>query len=166
MRFDATTEYAASAEKVGAMLANPEYVTKKVEASGPLSFESSVEGDASGPFVVRTRRDMPTDRVPEKFRKFVGASIGMKFDESWSAPAADGGRAGTITLDIVGAPAKANGTATLTPTGPDSCQIVYTGDVKVSIPLIGAKIESVAAGVVQQAVNAEARVGTEWLTQH
>lgn len=165
MRFEAATDYPASAEAVATMFADPEYVRLKVAASGATSSTEEVTPAADGGFTVTTKRAMPTDRVPAKFRSFVGNSVEMRFIEVWSAAAADGRRTATITLDIIGAPGRATGTAVLDPRGADASAVRYEGEVKVSIPLVGAPIERAAVGAVQGALNAERRVGLEWLTQ-
>lgn len=165
MRFDAATDYPVSATRVADMLSNPEYVRRKVDASGALSSTTEVAPGAGGTFTVTTRRAMPTDQIPANFRRFVGSSIDVRFVEVWSAPDPDGRCTATITLEILGAPARANVTAILVPVGVDASRITYAGEVKVTVPLVGAPIERAAVGAVQDALDAERRVGLEWLSE-
>ncbi|QGH70245.1 DUF2505 domain-containing protein [Pseudactinotalea sp. HY158] len=162
MRFDATITYPAPADRVAAMLADPEYVRRKVAASGATNPSQDITGDAGGDFTVSTTRTMPADLIPERYRKFVPGGVTMTFVETWSVPASDGARTGTLTLTIAGAPAKAAGTSTLRPTG-QGCELSYTGDVKVRLPIVGASIESAAVRAVERAMSVEREVGLEWL---
>lgn len=162
MRFDAETTYPATAQRVGEMLADPEYVRRKVAASGATSVREQVDGDAAGSFVVTTTRTLPPEVVPERYRRFVPGGVTLTFVESWSAPAADGARTGTLTLTIAGAPAKASGTSRLVPTATGT-RLTYAGDVAVRIPIVGSSIENAAVRAVDRALAVERDVGLDWL---
>lgn len=162
MRFDATLTYPASPERVSAMLADPEYVRRKVAASGATTASQEVTGDATGSFTVTTTRTMPAHMIPERYRGFARGGVTMTFVEAWSAPEPDGARTGTLTLTIAGAPAKAAGTSRLRPTR-EGCELTYAGDVKVRLPLVGQSIETAAVRSVDKAMAIEHEVGMEWL---
>lgn len=161
MKFDARIDYPAETEAVAAMLADEEFVRRKVEASGAL--ESSVEVLREGEaFTVTTRRQMPTDQVPSAFRSLVGQRLDVRLVEAWQEPHADGSRSGTLSLDIVGVPVSVRGRMTLHPTDAGAEQS-FAGDITASIPLFGRPIEKAAAGAVDKVLAVERRIGLEFL---
>ena len=81
---------------VATMYADEDYTAIRRETLGANSADSTVDGDPSGAFTVRTELTMPTDRVPDIVRPFVGSSVTIREEQSWSAPAPDGSRTGTM----------------------------------------------------------------------
>ncbi len=161
--FQATITYDASVEAVAAMLADPAFVERKVAASRPLSSAVDVTTAADGGFTVTTQRALPTDDLPSAVQNLIGRSIELRLVEAWGPAQADGGRAGTVTLDVVGKPASARGTARLGSGGPGQSVLVYDGQVEARIPLVGRKIEEQAVAQVQTVLELERAVGTAWL---
>ena len=161
MRFDATIDYPADVHTVAAMLADEEFVRRKIAASGALDSSQEVlrEGQA---FTITTRRRMPTDQVPSSFRSLVGQSLDVRLVEAWEAPEADGSRAGTLSLDIVGAPVRVIGRMALTPQGEGTVQS-FSGDISASVPFFGKPIEKAAAGAVDKVLAVERSIGLEFL---
>lgn len=161
MQFESTIEYPADVETVAAMLADEEFVRRKIEASGALDSSQEVlrEGQA---FTVTTRRKLPTDQVPASFRSLVGQSLDVRLVEAWEAPHADGSRAGTLSLDIVGAPVSVRGRMSLRPAGSATVQ-TFAGDITASVPLFGRPIERAAAGAVDKVLAVERRIGLDFL---
>lgn len=164
MHLRATISYDADVTRVGRMLADPEFVEAKLRASGALSHHANVVGDADRGFTVTTRREMPTDAIPAQFRSFVGTTLEIRHVEAWEPAGADG-RAGTVVLEIVGAPVRFSGRLHLAPSGAGST-VVVEGDLKASVPLFAAAVEQAAAGAVQQALAGEEKAGAAWLASH
>ncbi|CAM3359205.1 DUF2505 domain-containing protein [Occultella aeris] len=165
MRFDAAIDYPADTTRVARMFADPEFVRRKVEATGATSTAIEVTPGDDGGFTVLTRRSTPTDRIPTALRSFVGASIDVRFVEVWQGADADGRRSGTFTMDVAGAPAGATGTTELEPTGAAGSRVRYDGDAKVNVPFLGAPVERAVVEAVQNVLDAERRVAQEWLTE-
>lgn len=161
MRFDATIDYPADVQTVATMLADEEFVRRKLAASGALdsSYDVLREGEA---FTITTRRTMPTDQVPSRFRSLVGQSLDVRLVEAWEAPQADGTRSGTLALDIAGVPVRATGRMLLRPSGEGSSQS-FSGDVTASIPLFGKPIEKAAADAVDKVLAVERSIGLDYL---
>ncbi|MEE6287581.1 DUF2505 domain-containing protein [Georgenia sp. MJ173] len=164
MRFDATIDYPADIDRVARMLSDEEFVRAKIAATGALdsTLEVSRDGDA---FTVTTRRQLPTDQVPAKFRSFVGQCLDVRLVEAWQAPGPDGARNGTLAIDIVGVPVRVAGRMTLVPGAQGSVQTI-SGDITASIPLFGGPIEKAAAGAVGKVTAVERRIGLEYLAAH
>ncbi|MCM3662472.1 DUF2505 domain-containing protein [Georgenia satyanarayanai] len=162
MRFDATIDYPADMDTVAAMLADEEFVRRKIAASGALDSTQEViwEGEA---FTVTTRRQMPTDQVPSSFRSLVGQSLDVRLVEAWQAPHPDRTRTGTLSLDIAGAPVRVIGRMSLQP-GPDGGTVQsFSGDITASVPFFGKPIEKAAAGAVDQVLAVERSIGLDFL---
>ncbi|MGY4643154.1 DUF2505 domain-containing protein [Cellulomonas sp. URHB0016] len=148
------------------MLADPEYVHLKLAASGALDQHVDVTGSPQDAFTVTTRRSLPTDSIPAHLRGFVGSSLDVRHVEAWEAAGADGGRVGTVVVEIAGAPVRLTGRASLQPAGAGASQLVYEGDLHAAVPLFGAAVEQAAAGAVQGALSAEEAVAAQWLADH
>ncbi|PFG40758.1 uncharacterized protein DUF2505 [Georgenia soli] len=161
MRFTATTAYPADVETVAAMLSTREFVERKMTEAGALSTTCEVVRDGAA-FTVTTRAELPTASVPTALRSLVGDSLEVRLVEAWQAPAADGSRTATMSVDIQGVPARISGTQRLAPTMA-GCEQTYDGDVSASVPLFGEPIEKAAVGTVDQVVAVERRLGLEHL---
>ncbi|MFP5335550.1 MAG: DUF2505 domain-containing protein [Actinomycetes bacterium] len=162
MRVEDTIHYEATPDEVAAMLADPEFVERKLVATHAIRHEIDVTGDAAGAFTVTTRRTMPTSDLPDVAQKFVGESLDVRQVEAWEAPAADGSRAGTLVVEIVGDPMRLTGTLRLAPDAGGTTETL-AGDLKASVPIIGGKLEKAAEPAFMAAIRTEHRVGREWL---
>jgi len=98
-----------------------------------------------------------TDRIPSFAQRLVGNEIRFVQEESWTSPSG-----ADIHVTIPGKPGEMNGATTLTQTGNDVVQHIDL-TVKVSIPLVGGKVEDLVAGFVGKAFDAENKVGVKWL---
>lgn len=163
MHFLATAAYPASAADVAQLFSTPEFVDAQIVASRASEGKKTLTGSAPGAFTVETVRTMPPDMVPSQFRSFVSSGIVLTMKESWQEARADGHRTGTIEVSISGVPARAQGTCTLSPSGADSCELTYEGDLRVSVPLFGGKIEKSAVGAVKQVMELERDLAVDWL---
>jgi len=67
-----------------------------------------------------------------------------------------------MTLSVPGKPGSMTGTITLTEAAGVTTETI-DGDIKVSIPLVGGKLEGVIADLFTTALQVEQEVGTAWL---
>ncbi|MFZ5871845.1 MAG: DUF2505 domain-containing protein [Actinomycetota bacterium] len=162
MRVEDEIHYPVSPAEVAAMLADPEFVERKMVATHALSHDVEVVGTADGAFTVTTRRTMPTSDLPDLARSFVGETIDVRQVEAWEAAAPDGSRAGTVVVEVLGAPLRLTGTLRLAPDGGGTTETL-AGDLKASVPLVGSKLEKAAEPAFMAAVRKEHEVGKEWL---
>ena len=77
--------------------------------------------------------------------------------EEWSSPTE-----ARFEVSIPGKPGEMIGTARLVQSGPDAVETVSL-DVRISIPLVGGKLEDLVAGLMRDAFRAENKVGLKWL---
>lgn len=165
MALAASTTLTASPQRVTDVFTNEEFIQHVSFTVGGTLKSFEINGETTGAFTTKTVRTLPTDRMPDIAKKFVGASLTVTQEESWSAPAADGSRVNAIKLSVAGAPVNVSATQKLTPAG-ESTVVDLAGSVTSSIPFLGAKIASAAEPVIGKALNLQATLAQEWLNSH
>lgn len=155
MHLHETLEVPTDAHRAARLLAEPALAEAVARQVGALAHDVAVTGTPDGAFTVSTRLTLPTDDVPAHLRGLVGARIVVHQVEAWRAPAADGARSGTVTVEIPGAPVRVTGTVTLAPVAADACRLEHEGDVRASVPLFGSMVEQAAAGALRRALAAQ-----------
>jgi Protein of unknown function (DUF2505) len=165
VRFTAQLSYDTPPDAVFAMLADQRFQDLKLEGTGALDHSSKIT-QADGTTLITTSRTLPTDRVPDAFRTLLGGKLVVEQTESWTAPAADLSRTGTVAATIPGAPLKMTGTLALRPDGHGGTIETVMADLKASVPLIGGRIEKAAEPALRSAIEVEQRIGREWLASH
>ncbi|MFW6775991.1 DUF2505 domain-containing protein [Nocardioides sp. CPCC 205120] len=145
--------YDAPLADVRAMLLDEDFRTAVAKEQRALRSTVSVEGEA-----VRFETVQPAAGIPSFAKKFVGDEIVVVQQETWGATKAD------IHVTIPGKPGEMKGTATLRETGTGTTETVDL-EVKVSIPLVGGKIEGLIADMLVKALKAENRAGRAWLAK-
>jgi len=154
MRYDGAT-----VEQIHTMLATPDF--REAVCEYQRYPERTVEITPAGESMkVRVDQYRPADEVPSFAKKLVGAKINILQEETWhSVTSAD------LSVSIPGKPGSMRGTITLA--GDDS-GVTETVDVevKVSMPLIGGKLEDFISGMLLRALKAENKVGVKWLAEH
>lgn len=164
MRVEDEIRYPAPPEVVVAMLADPAFVERKVAATHALSYDVDVVGTSQGGFTVTSRRTMPTDTLPDAARSFVGDTLDIRQVEAWEPASPDGSRAGSLVVEVVGAPLRLSGMLELSRDGDESVQRI-TGDLTSSVPLLGGRLEKAAYPAFIAAIRKEAEVGAAWLAR-
>ena len=166
MQFSTQVVFPASAGAVAEMFATEEYVREKIAASGATGGTVEVVPSPDGAVTITSRRNMPTTDIPATYRSLVGSSLEVHEVDAWEAPAPDGARRGTISLDVSGAPVRVTGTLELEATSDAQSVLRIAGDIKASVPFFGKAIERALADSVERAADVERQVGLRWLAQH
>ena len=143
-------------DAVYAMLADPAYRKAVGDYQHVVDFSCQITPTGSG-MDVRLEQAHGTDRIPGFAQKLVGHEIRFVQQETWASPTG-----ADIHVTIPGKPGDMTGTTTLTQSGDDVVQRIDLA-VKVSIPLVGGKVEELIAGFVTKAFDAENKVGVKWL---
>ncbi len=152
--------YDADPATVYTMYLDPAFVQEKNERTGGNNVSVKVTKKGKGSEIV-VSRSLPA-QLPAFAKKLIGETIDTIQTDVWQAPNDDASRDGTIEITFGGAPIAAEGTFRLEVLGKGSVCIVEI-NVKVSVPFIGGKVESVAGEQVIRAINAEESIGQEWL---
>jgi hypothetical protein len=143
-------------DAVYAMLADPAYRKAVGEYQKVTDFACDITPSGSG-MKVRLEQAHATDQIPSFAQRLVGSEIRFVQEETWTSPTG-----ADIHVVIPGKPGDMSGGASLTQSGDDVLQRIDL-DVKVSIPLVGGKVEDLIAGFVGKAFDAENKVGVKWL---
>jgi len=148
----------ATVEQVRAMLADPAF---REEVCASQHYQRyTVDIDGSGHLMtVNIDQARPTEGVPSFAKKFVGSDVHIVQHEEWtSATEAD------LEVTIPGKPGDMRGTIRLVDTGDGVTETVHV-DIRVSLPLVGGRIEGLISDLLTQALEAENRVGRKWLAR-
>jgi hypothetical protein len=159
MRFSHELSYDASPDEVRAMIADPAFRERVCEAMHASSYDVSVTSSSTGSgesVTVVVDQTQPARGIPSYATRLLGDEIRIIQRETWT----DASR-GSLTLEIPGKPGTFDGTVVLT--GDSSTVETVDGEVKVRVPLVGGKLESLVGDLFRAALGAEERVGRAWL---
>lgn len=165
MALSATTTLPHSVDSVAAVLVNEDFQRHVSQLVGGTLESFTVDGDVAGAFSATSVRTLPTTRLPEIARKFVGEHLKVTQVENWDAPAADGSRKSNISLKVAGAPVDVTAVQYLVADG-GSTRIELAGNVTSSVPFLGSKIADAAEPMVAKALNLQAAEAQAWLESH
>jgi hypothetical protein len=156
MEFRHDMTYDAALADVSAMLDDPAYRDRVIEAQGGVSgtFEITTDGDVTTAVVDQVQ---PAAGLPSYATRLVGPEINIVQREEWtSAEYAD------LHVTIPGKPGKMVGSISLVEDGGTTTETV-AGDIMVNIPLVGGKIEKLIADMLRKALRAEEQVARDYL---
>ena len=148
----------ATVHDVFAMFADPAYRKAVSEYQRVVDFDCRIAMNGDG-MDVRIEQAHGTDRIPGFAQKLVGSEIRFVQQETWESPSG-----ADLHVTIPGKPGDMTGTLTLSESGGVT---TYTAEVaiKVSIPLVGGKIESLIADMLRKALLAEGQVGRDYVSR-
>ncbi len=158
MRLTHEMSYDAPLAAVAAMLADPGYRDEVCTAQAATRTTVDIDGAGAGMSVL-VDQVQPAEGVPSFARKFVGEEMNIVQREVWTAlDHAD------LHVTIPGKPGDMNGSVALTESGGST---TYTVDVqiKVSIPLVGGKIEGLIGDMMRKALRVESKVAEDYLSR-
>ncbi len=163
MRFDSTADYDAPADAVFAIMSQTAFQDEKVAVTSDLGGPTQVtqRGDRT---VIRTERAYSSSVLPEVARRFVGERFTIVEEQNWGPANEAGDRTGRLEMHISGQLLTLVADLALRTTATGSHTSV-SGELKARIPLIGGKIESAAAPLIKDGVQAEATQIRRWLAR-
>ena len=153
MKFTHRAEYPATADEVWSVMCTQDFQNAKCEATTTGDWSSNVSTMVDQTKITSVRV-LPTDDLPDIARSFVGSTLTISEIQVWGPPAADGTRTADLQVHIKGAPMTLKGTVRLSPNASGSVQEI-SGELKVSVPLIGGKLEKVASEPLARAAQTE-----------
>jgi len=156
LRHDLT--YDATMVDVYAMLADPAFREEVCQEQRVLRSIVSVDADDAG-MEVTIDQVQAAKGIPSFAKKFVGDEINIVQQETWTSATE-----GRITVTIPGKPGEMKGSSRLTEAGGVTTHTVDL-DIKVSIPLVGGKIEGLISDLLLKALKVENRVGRAYLSR-
>jgi uncharacterized protein YndB with AHSA1/START domain len=155
MRMHLEHHYDADVETVFALITDADFMTRKYTAIGSTNVAVDKSEEAGGACELVMRRTVTVD-LPGFAKRVMTPSNTAIQTENWAAVQADGSRVCTYRVEIQGMPSTITGTVTLSADGAGTRQDI-DADVKVSIPLIGGKLEkfAVSTGTTDLAAQAD-----------
>jgi len=151
----------ASLDEVHGLALDDAFRSAVCVATGALEHRVDVRRAEDGSAVVTVERTMPAD-VPDFVRRFVGDTIRIVQTETWAPADGSHVRHADFSLQITGQPAGMSGALTLE-SSPEGVRELVRGDLRVSIPFLGKKIEAEIAKGIMAAAAKEEQVGRKWL---
>ncbi len=164
MRITERIEHSATPEQVHAMLIDPAFQEERCRRSGSLHHEVEVEVTDEGPIVV-TRRQMPTQDLPDVAKRFVGSTLELVETVRWGSSDAEGDWEAAYTLQVESTPVSMVGGIHLWPDGAGTVHAV-DGELSAHVPLVGGRIERAVQPLIATAWELETRLSQEWLASH
>lgn len=149
--------YDAPLIAVGEMLMDAAFREQVCDAQRALRKTVSVGQDGGGMKVV-VDMVQATEGIPGYATRLVGDEIQLVQTERWSD--IENAR---IEVVIPGKPGQMSGTLALRESGGTTTETVDM-EIRVGIPLVGGKIESLIADLMRKALRAENAVGRQYLT--
>lgn len=156
MKFQHEVTYDATTEDTYAMLADPAYRQRVCAAQQGSSCKVSVEPADDG-MSVTVEQSRSTVDLPSFAKKVVGDQVTIRQEEKWNGP-----EQARLDVSIPGKPVRLTGTLNLEARRSGSAKVVE-GDLKVSIPMVGGKLEKSIADVLHAALDGEQKVASRWL---
>lgn len=145
-----------SVEQVSEMLGSTAFREAVCDAQHVVRRDVTITGNGAGR-VVTLDYSHATDKVPAVAKKLVGSEIQIIQKETWPTSTN-----GDVVVTIPGKPGDVKGTVALAQVGDDVVQSVRLA-IKVSVPLMGGKIEDMLVDLLGKALAKEHEVGRAWL---
>lgn len=160
MELKQSASYDATPEEIFAIVSDRTFREQACEKTKALSYEVTVT-ESGGDTVVRVKREMPSDDVPDIARKFVGSTLTVVQTETWHPAGPDGSREADVRGEIPGTPVSLKGTSRIAAAGGETVQSIDL-DVKVAVPLIGKKIEPFVVNAIRSGLVKEHELAHAW----
>ena len=162
MALNASTTLPYDAATVTGVFTDEAFLKHVSEHVGGTLKSVTVDGDTASAFTLTAVRTLPTKRLPEMARKFVGDSLTVTQTEQWAAPLPDGSRVAKISMSVAGVPLSVDAEQRLVAVDA-ATRVELTGTVSSSIPFMGSKIASAAEPMIGKALNLQASEASKWL---
>ena len=158
MELSHTHRYAASPAAVQQMLTDAQFRRRVCERQKALTHDVTVTGTGPGAQVV-VRQTQAMAGAPAVATKLTGDTVSLEQREVWrTATAAD------LSISLPGKPVELrNGRLTLTERPDGGCDQVVSGELRVKVPLVAGKLESLLSDVLRAGMRRQAEVGDAWL---
>lgn len=140
-RMEVSDHFDADVETVYRLVSDPEFIERKYADQGATDI--AIETDERGGDPRHVIKRKVTIDLPGFARKVMQPTNTVVQVDDWAAADAAGRRVCTYTVEVQGVPSKITGTVTLTPDAGGTRQDIRA-EVKVSIPLLGGKLEGFA----------------------
>ena len=164
MKINRTLRYDLPPDEARAMSCDPAFQERKCADAGALDWNVRVTEQPGGATIISTRRTLPTTGFPSMLRKLLPPGMVSTEVIEWAADAEpDGSRTAKLKVEFHGAPAALSGTIRVSPTEAGGSLVSIDADFKAGVPLIGGKVEKLAAPIILDVIDSEQRTGQAWV---
>lgn len=150
-------------DRVYAALTDQAFLRARLRRLGGKSSELSSFSIEGGTTLYTLRQTVDAEHLPSLARRVIRGDLVIERTESWTV--VGGQYDGTVEGAVPGTPASVRGVTTLLDTEIGS-EMVLTGTVKVSMPLVGGKLEELIVDQLVELLGAEGRFTQSWLESH
>jgi hypothetical protein len=169
MRIRSEHRYPADIDRVFLVLGQEAFHEQVCRSTGAVDFQVRIHQEratqADVPeIVIQIERTMPTDRVPDFVRSFVGTRLRISETYRWWPSEGEGTRPGEVTVQVHGAPVRLVATLRLS-AETSGCLYTVDGELTASIPFLGSRVTKAAEPAVRAAIDAQHTVAESWLRE-
>lgn len=158
-RFEHRASFPAPVDTVYSTLVDEAFLSARLRDIGGKAAALLEHVTSDDGATIRLRQGVDAQRLPGAVRSILSGDLVVEREERWR------GHESTGRATISGVPAEIRSQGRLVSRG-DGTELVTSAEVKVSIPLIGGKIEKVVAEQVTKLLAAEAEYAEKWLAEH
>lgn len=148
-----THRFDADVETVYQLMADKDFMIRKYADQGATDIEVDSDEREGGPKIV-SRRKVTID-LPGFAKKVMAPTNTVVQTDEWASADDAGRRVCRYKVEVQGVPSRIDGTVTLSPDGEGTREDVIA-EVKVSIPLLGGKLEKFAVESGVKTIDQEA----------
>jgi len=159
MRFTKAIEMPGGLDAVRDVLLDRAFREEVAREAGASEVRVDVDRAEDGSATATIDTAQPTTGMPSLATKFLGGELRIHQEEHWASPTR-----GTLLVEIPGQPGRVKGSVTLEESGGVTVQTV-DAEIKVSIPLLGGKIEKLIGSVLGHVLKIQAAKAGEWLSR-
>ncbi|RDI29949.1 DUF2505 domain-containing protein [Lentzea flaviverrucosa] len=145
-----------SAEKVYGAMVDETYLRDRLAAIGGKDAQLVTYSSTGEKTSYQLKQGVPAEHVPSAVKAALGGDLVIQRTETWAAGA------GTVEVAVGGVPGRLDGSFTVLDNGSGS-KLTLSGEVKVSIPFLGGKIEKLIAEQVAVLLDKENEFTSQWL---
>ncbi|SDL60656.1 Protein of unknown function [Lentzea albidocapillata subsp. violacea] len=145
-----------SAEKVYGAMVDETYLRDRLAAIGGKDAQLVTYSSTGEKTSYQLKQGVPAEHVPSAVKAALGGDLVIQRTETWAAGA------GTVEVAVNGVPGRLEGSFTVLDNGSGS-KLTLSGEVKVSIPFLGGKIEKLIAEQVAVLLDKENEFTSQWL---
>ena len=157
-----THHFDADVETVYALMSDPDFCMRKYADAGATDIEVDSDRRDDGP-TLTSKRKVTVD-LPGFAKKVMQPTNTVHQTDEWAPAGGDGSRVCRYKVEVQGVPSRIDGTVTLNAEGNGTRQEVEA-EVKVSIPLLGGKLEKFAVDNGVKALDHEAEFTAKELSR-
>jgi hypothetical protein len=161
-RIEHRASFSTEGRSVYAVLVDPTFLTDRLNTIGGSQAALLDHQATAGEVTFRLRQGLAAELLPSTVRTFLKGDLVVTREETWRSEDVTG----TVRATIPGVPGEISGAMRLVDLGADESELVTSAQIRVGIPLVGGKLESLIAEQVRKLLANESEFTAKWLAEH